>query len=170
MDPLTAFSLVCGVIQVVDFSIKTLAKCKAIYKKGSLSEHEELRELTKQLVNVRAELHLPEANLSAEILTTPDQTLLDLAGQCSRTADQLVEKLESLKIEGPRKRRQALWNLIKCLCEKGEIQNIQKRLDGYRNTLDTQILVSLKYNFSIAAHSFRCPDVLTYSSLDGATT
>lgn len=41
MDPLTAFSLAAGIIQVVDVSFKVLAQCKELYKKGSLVEHRE---------------------------------------------------------------------------------------------------------------------------------
>lgn len=58
MDPLTAFSLACGVIQVVDFSTKTVAKCVEIYKEGSSSEYRDLEDLTKHLVEARAKLDL----------------------------------------------------------------------------------------------------------------
>ena len=169
MDTPTAFSLACGVIQIVDFSIKTLAKCKQILKEGSFSEHEELKDLTRHLINVRAEIELPEANQSARVLTTLDQSLLDVAGQCSRTADQLVQKLESLEIEGPRKRRQAISKTIKSLWEKGEIQGIQQRLDGYRNTLNTQILVSLRYDFIVVTPIHYSLNMLTDPSADNSS-
>ncbi len=155
MDLLTAFSLACGVIQVVDFSIETLIKCKEIYREGSLLKYEELEELTKNLIDVRAKLDLPSANQSVGGFNKPDeQSLLDLARQCSATADQLVEKLHSLKIEGPQKKGQAILKTVKLLWEKGEIQKIQKRLNGYRNALDTQILINLRYACSIAQLAF----------------
>ena len=61
----------------------------------------------------------------------------ELARQCSATADQLVEKSHSLKIIGPHKKGQAILETVKILWEKGEIQEIQKRLDSYRAALDT---------------------------------
>lgn len=146
MDPLTAFSLACGVIQVVDFSTKTVAKCVEIYKDGSSSEYRDLEDLTKHLVEARAKLDLSDANQSVGSFATPDeQSLLEVAGQCSKTADQLVEKLRSLKIEGPHKKRRAVVKSVKLLWERGEIQEIQKRLDGYRSAMDSQILISLRY-------------------------
>ena len=146
MDPLTAFSLACGVIQVVDFSTKTLMKCKEIYKDGSLSEYQELEDSASDLVDVRARLDLASSHKSAEsIHSLDDQSLLDLAEECSATAHQLMEKLHSLKMEGPRKKRQALLKTVKLLWERGEIQDIQKRLEGYRNALDTKILIYLRY-------------------------
>lgn len=152
MDPLTAFSLACGVIQVVDFSIKTLSKCKELYQEGSLAEYRELEDLTNHLVDVRDKLELTNVKRNAGALgVAEDQSLLEVAGQCSKTADHLVEKFRSLKIEGPHKKRQAVLKTVKHLWEKGELRDIQRRLDGYRNVLDTQILIDLRYV------SFGCP-------------
>ncbi len=39
MDPLTAFSLACGVIQVVDFSLNVVGKCREVYRDGTSTEH-----------------------------------------------------------------------------------------------------------------------------------
>ncbi|CAD6592252.1 MAG: hypothetical protein ASARMPRED_006132 [Alectoria sarmentosa] len=152
MDPLTAFSLACGVIQVVDFSTKTLMKCKEIYKDGSLSEYQELEDLTSHLVDVRAGLDLASSHQSAEsIHNLDDQSLLNLAEECSATAHQLMRRIHSLKMEGPRNKRQAVFKTIKLLWEKGEIQDIQKRLEGYRNALDTKILIYLRQRFDLAS-------------------
>lgn len=146
MDPFTAFSIACGVIQVVDYSTKTLTKCKEIYNEGSLSEHKHLEELAKTLVDVRAKLHLPSANQNAGGIQEPyEQSLLNLATECSKTADQLIDKFHLLKIQGPHKKRQAVMKTVRLLWEKGEIQEIQKRLDFYRSDLDTQILISLRF-------------------------
>ena len=146
MEPLTAFSLVCGVIQVVDFSTRTLLKCKELYQEGSLSEYQELEDLTNHLVDVRDKLELTTVKQNAVILgAAEDQSLLEIAGQCSKTADNLVEKFRSLKIEGLHKKRQTVLKTAKFLWEKGEIQGIQKRLEDHRNMLDTQILINLRY-------------------------
>ena len=146
MEPLTAFSLVCGVIQVVDFSTKTLLKCKEFYQEGSLSEYQELEDLTNHLVDVRDKLELTTGKQNAGVLgAAEDQSLLEVAGQCSKTAEHLVRKCRSLKIEEPRKKGQAVLKTFKLLWGKGELRDIQRRLDGHRNVLDTQILIVLRY-------------------------
>lgn len=61
MDPLTAFSLACGVIQVVDFSMKLLSKSREIYKSGSLAENKEIESMAKHLTNLRTGLNVPTA-------------------------------------------------------------------------------------------------------------
>lgn len=58
MDPLTAFSLACGVIQVVDFSTKLLSKSREIYKNGSLVENKEIESMAKNLTNLRTDLNI----------------------------------------------------------------------------------------------------------------
>lgn len=152
MDPLTAFGLACGVIQVVDFGTKTLITCKEIYKGGSSSEYQELEDLTKNLVDVRSELDLPSVHQSGGSFDkTDERSLLELASRCSATADQLIEKLHSLKIEGPHKKRQAVLKTGKLLWEKSEIHEIQKRLDGYRDALDTEILINLRQRLDLAS-------------------
>ena len=151
MDPLTAFSLACGVIQVVDFSIKVLTRCKEIHDHGALSEHQEVEETTKHLTNLRIDLSPPQ---SSETTQTPgDIELRELAKTCSTTAEQLVTKLQTLKIEGPHKKRQVVFKTVKALREKREIHDLEKRLNRYRSVLDTKILASLRF----VGESASCP-------------
>lgn len=156
MDPLTAFSLACGVIQVVDFSAKIAVKCKEIYDDGALHEYRDLEDLTAHLTDLQAGLRLPsEALTTGKSPVFHERHLLELAKACSVTADELVKKLRALRIEGPhKKKRQAFKKTVKAIREKREIQEIQKQLNGYRNALDTQILIDLRFvmfNFHLEA-------------------
>ena len=143
MDPATAFSLACGVIQVVDFSIKVLDKCKEIYDNGSLSEHQEIEEMTKHLTDLRIDVSLPQS--SGITQTQYERELLELNKECSATAEQLVTKLRTLRNDGPHKKRQAIIKTAKALWRKKEIHDMQKRLDGYRSVLYTKILINLRF-------------------------
>lgn len=49
MDPVTALGLVAGILQVVDFSVKALGKCRELHKDGSLAEHRNTKEIAKYL-------------------------------------------------------------------------------------------------------------------------
>ena len=152
MDPLTAFSLACGVIQVVDFSIKVLAKCKEIHDHGALSEHQEVEEITKHLTDLRIDVSPSQGSGTTQ--TPYERDLLELAKTCSATAEQLVAKFQTLKVEGPHKKRQAIFKGVKALRERKEIHNIEKRLDGYRSVLDTKILVNLRFVGESAHYPF----------------
>ena len=49
MDPVTAFGLAAGILQVVDVSFRALALCRELCRDGSLAEHRETVELTDAL-------------------------------------------------------------------------------------------------------------------------
>ena len=143
MDPLTAFSLACGVIQVVDFSMKVLAKCKEFHDHGALSEYQEVEEITKHLTNLRLDALPPHSSGTTQ--TPDDRELRELLKTCSETAEQLVAKLQTLKIKGSHKKRQAIVKTVKAFREKKEIQDLEKRLNSYHRVLDTKILVNLRF-------------------------
>lgn len=147
MDPLTAFSLACGVIQVVDFSMELLSKSREIYKMGSLDEYNEIESMANHLTNLLAGLNLPTTAPSpgyTQQLFDDEKTLKDLAVKCSETSHELITELHSLQIQGPHRKRQALARSVKAVWKKGTIEDIQKKLNQYQRTLDTRILVSLR--------------------------
>ena len=138
MDLGTAFSLACGVIQVLGFSIEILEKCKEIYEPGLVSEYRDLEEVTRHLSKLDNDVgHAEGGQVVSTSPLSDDDGLLDLAKGCSATAKQLLEQLTTLKIEGAPRKRQALFNVLKGVWWKKEVKAIQKRLDGYRIALDT---------------------------------
>ena len=150
MDPLTAFSLACGVIQVVDFGCRALSMCKEMYEQGELSEYKELEGTTKHLANAQKDIRLPSTSLSATALHKPqDKELYEIATDCSAIAEELTTKLEALKVHGPRRRRDRIKMGFKAFREKHQIQELQRRLDSYRKALDTRILLGLKQQLDL---------------------
>ena len=148
MDPLTAFSLACGVIQVVDFSTKIVVKCRQIYKDGASSEYNEIESMTRSLTDLTTDLRLPstiQSPGSAPQLYHDDQELLKLAQQCSETATELINELKKLSIQGRHRKRDAFRKAVKGAWKHSAIEAIQKRLEHYRRTLDTRILINLRF-------------------------
>ena len=148
MDPLTAFSLACGVIQVVDFSTKIVVRCRQIYKEGATSKNKEIESMAEHLTGLATDLELPSTiqNLGfANQRYRDDQELLELAGQCSETARELINELQKLSIQGRQRKRDALRMAVKTVWKKDAIDNIQRSLECYRRTLDTRILISLRF-------------------------
>ena len=147
MDPLTAFSLACGVIQVVDFSTKIVGKCRELYKHGTSCENKEIESMARHLTDLATDLELPntvQSLGSPSQLYHDDQELLKLAQQCSETATQLKTELEKLSIQGQRRKRDALRKAVKGIWKNDDIEDIQRRLERYRRTLDTRILITLR--------------------------
>ena len=106
MDPVSAFSLACGVIQVVDFSLKISSTCRKLYKKGSLSENDVIEGWAEDLRKLCGELNPPVTDgIPLDTLSANEQELLNLTANCSSTAHNLINELEGLKVSGPRKKR-----------------------------------------------------------------
>ena len=148
MDPLTAFSLTCGVIQVVDFSTKIVVRCRQLYKDGVTSENKEIESMAKHLTALATGLKLPttlQIPESAPHLYHDDKELLKLAKQCSETAMELISELQKLAIASPQRKRDAFRKAIKVIWKKDTIENIQRSLEWYRRTLDTRILINLRF-------------------------
>ncbi len=137
MDPFTAFSLVCGIVQLVDFSTEVVEKCRELYKDGASSENKDLEKMATQLTGLCTNLDL----------TTQEDTeeLLHLGSKCSQTAQELVTALQKLKVGGPQRKRQVVGKAFKAIGMKSALNDIQKRLGGYQKLLDSRILVDLRF-------------------------
>lgn len=159
MDPLSAFSLTCNIIQVVDFSSKAWSICKELYDRGTFSEYQDLEETTKHLIDLQGSLALsgrnaPSSPGSAQVLSQQDALLMKVAKQCSETAEQLVKKLQKFSVTGPHhKKRQALTKTFKALWKGSDIQRLQRQLKAHQKALDTRILIDLRYEISFLSEN-----------------
>ena len=153
MDPLTAFSLACGVIQIVDSGSRALSMCMEMYKQGELSEYKELEETTKHLVNAQKDIRLPGTGPSATGSQKPqDKELFEIAKDCSAIASELTTKLQTLKVPNPHRKSARFKGGFKAFREKPHIQKLQRRLDSYRKALDTHILLGLRQQLDLGTH------------------
>ncbi|CAD6575193.1 MAG: hypothetical protein ASARMPRED_007126 [Alectoria sarmentosa] len=155
MDPLSAFGLACGVIQVLDFSRKVVVKCRELYKHGASSENEEIESMAKCLTGLSTDLVLANSVRNSGRTTQlyhDDQELLKLAQQCSRTATELVAKLQKLSIQDRFRKRDAVRKAVNGVWKKSTIEGIERRLEQYRRTLDTRILISLRQHVHLISN------------------
>ena len=137
MDPYVAFSLVCGIIQLVDFSTRVVKKCHELYRDGVSSENKEAEEMASHLTDLRAKLDFTNESVGED--------LLDLGSKCSSTAEDLVAELEKLKVDGRHRKRQSLSVSFKAVLKRNSMDKIQKRLEEYQKLLDSRILVDLRF-------------------------
>lgn len=143
MDPFAAFSLVCGIIQVIDFSTKVVKKCHELYRDGVSSEDQEIEGMARYLTDLGQNLDLSNRGDNDEIM--------DLGFKCSRTAQELVAELGKLKAHGAHRKRLAFKKTVRAIFKSSAVDDIQKRLGEYQKLLDSSILVALR---SVHYHSF----------------
>ena len=146
MDPCTALSLFCNIVQVVDFSTKVVKKCRELYKYGVTLENQEIEEMAKHLTDLHTNLDLTDRGVMDD--------LLDLGSKCSQTAQELIAEVRELSVNQPHRKRQIIGKTIKAIWKRSAIEDIQKRLEDYRKLLDSRILVDLRFAHYHYLHSF----------------
>jgi hypothetical protein len=72
-----------------------------------------------------------------------DQELLDLSTECSKTADELLEELQKLRLDAQGRLRQAFKKSIRAMRRKDYIKRTQEKLDSYQKILHTRFLLRL---------------------------
>lgn len=144
MDPLSAFSLACNVLQIVDLGRKVILRAREIYKDGATSENIALEETTTSLALASDKMQ-KALQKAPKPLTEDEQETLDIAAKCLGTSKELLTKLEELKPSAHRRKRQALTFGLWTAWEKDVVNDIQQKLDQYRKVFATRVLISLRY-------------------------
>ena len=93
-DPISAFSLAAGVLQVVDVSFRAVSACREIYKDGSLAQHRDSQEVTQQLLETTRHLEKAHTNVSASALKHSSD-VVDVSKKCSDTAAEVRASITS---------------------------------------------------------------------------
>jgi len=148
MEALAALSVASNVIQIVEFGTKLAAQSLELYRDGKLGQHEGLENVVNNLNQATNSLSnqlkqsVPTANL-----TKDESELLTIAGKCQDVSAELLAQLDDLKLEdGPlHKKRRIVKKVIKSATKKTTIERLSTELEGYREVLDTQVLVRLRY-------------------------
>jgi len=147
MDPLTAFSLAGTIVQFLDFGCKVLARSNEIYKSasGALSFVQEVDLATRDLSNISMRLRQPLDGLGVTQIGLDDQMLRDICKECQNLANEMLERLRSLKVESGNRRWASLREALKATWAESELSELTGRMTRFRQMLQTQILVSLRF-------------------------
>lgn len=146
MDPMSAISFAATIVQFVDFSSKIVSKGYGLYKSadGALPENEQLGYVVSDLKTLNARLR----NVQNSGASSRDETaLVKLSQQCAGIADELLFKLEKLKVPKEAKFRKwkSLRQALKSVWNKEELNKMAATLSDFRSQLELHILVSLRY-------------------------
>ena len=148
LDPLSAFSVACNVLQVIEIGVKVLSKA-ADYRKaesGVLSEQKDLRDVMQSLNNLNTDLSasLPQQTASKE-LTVEEARLLEVNNQCLRLSKEFINFLDHLKIRDRHAVFDSLRMSIKTMWHRDKMDAMEKSLSQARSNLNVTFLVYMKY-------------------------
>jgi len=146
MEGLVVFGIVCNVIQVVDFGLKTISKGREIAKKGATADILDAGFIAQHLDDLGDALSksipTPVAN---QQLSRSDQQLVDIATKCRDLAKDLSLEVAKLKPAQVAKKWKTFVRLVETLWKTSKIEQMKTRLEAHRRTLDTVLLAKLRY-------------------------
>ncbi|KAK3690462.1 hypothetical protein B0T22DRAFT_193218 [Podospora appendiculata] len=131
MDPLSALSLACNILAVIDFSQKLVSGTYEIYSSstGASNENEHLGRVTEDLKALVPQLKVPIGNASS---ATPDEiALAALAEKCADVSDELLALLGKLQAK-PNSKSASLRAGFRMMRKKGDLESLAKRIESYR--------------------------------------
>jgi hypothetical protein len=149
MDPFSALSLAGNIIQFVDFGARLLSNARELYRSpvGSLSVHDEITLVTTDLETLVKRLRGPvNARPSSEENDNQLQTLRKICGEAATVAEELLKRLETLKLSGEEKHRgwRTVGLAVRSLWNEKEIAGLSNRLVMLKEALKTRVLFSLR--------------------------
>jgi hypothetical protein len=144
LDPLTALGLASNIVQLIQFTSDLVAKGRDIHQStdGALVENLELEAITKSLRELSVEVASPVSEGSH--LTKVEEQLQQLCEGCQNVADELLDVIQKLKIQGLHKRWTSFRQALTSVWKEDEIQALSIRLERYRRQIDTTLLLSLR--------------------------
>ncbi|ETS73983.1 hypothetical protein PFICI_13849 [Pestalotiopsis fici W106-1] len=135
MDPLSALSLTCNILAVVEFTWKLLTGADEIYKSksGGSAKTVFIEDLTVKIIGLNDVL-------SKSRVKTPD--LEALVTQTRDLASELLRALVSVKVNGQHSKWESFAAALREVWGKGEIRDLTDRLESLQRQITRHILVS----------------------------
>ena len=145
MDPATIFQFVCGALQLIEFGLGTARAFHEISEsKDALTlENTRLDHETKLLHTASSQISLRLQGLGSAHLTPEQAHLQQLALKCQQVAQNLLDRLDKVKVVGNRSKRKIPVQWVRLKLEKEKIDKDEAELRRCRELLDTQMLVTL---------------------------
>jgi hypothetical protein len=152
MDPLSALSVAAAVVQLVDYGAGIVSKGTQLYKSvdGALGENIELETASIRLQQLssgmQGSLSQARRDNTQGSPAQVDQHLEAMCNECVTVSQELVDKLETLKVPGdhPYKKWKSFRQALKSVWSKEKIEAIAERLCSLRAELNTHVVVSLR--------------------------
>ncbi|KAF2263129.1 hypothetical protein CC78DRAFT_497371 [Lojkania enalia] len=145
MEPLSALAVATSVVQFVDFAGKLLSGSTRLYKSadGRFEDHADLHTITQTLSKLSGDLQRPPKYDSP---SQHIQELRDLCRDASLVAEELIEKLNSIKLQSDKSRTRWRSGLqaLRSLLVQERIDNLQERVNRFRQQLTLSLVVILR--------------------------
>ncbi|KAI4701438.1 hypothetical protein J4E81_003178 [Alternaria sp. BMP 2799] len=146
MEAIAGLSLAANILQVIDFTAKVLSTGNQIRQSGSTIQNSELERVVEDFttLNERITSWARPNPASSGPLAQDSQALEDLAAECTKIAQELIAKLESLRCSKDAAKYKTILSALKASWNAKTIEDIKSRLQTMRDELQFRILVSIR--------------------------
>lgn len=148
MDPLSAFSLACNILQIVETGTKLLKKAKDYHAEGDIAEQEELAKSLGTLIELNNELELGQSRprQPQNGATSAAEAMLIMANnECLRVSRDFAEFLAEFRAGGLSVWRSVLKSL-KSLASREKLAAFQSSVAESRSNLNLAFLILIQYD------------------------
>jgi hypothetical protein len=145
MDPISALSVACNVLQLVEQAIEAANLCKELYEQGSLDENNRIEEFADYLTAANADLEIvfkKHATTSA-IRTTKLQKIYNEATKTAAVLKLELNKLKLSKKQGIRQLGSAFTMSLRTMVKKGTIGRLRQQLEAQETALQSSLVKEL---------------------------
>jgi hypothetical protein len=119
MDPLSALSVAAAVAQFLQFAGSLVSDTQQIYAKGSLVDHIECENATKRLCSLAEEIQSSLCDLDSLGNPSKDaKALREICVRSNKLSEDLITKLNDLRVEGKYRRWNSFRAALKSVCNK----------------------------------------------------
>ena len=141
MAELAALSLACNIMQIIEFATEATQLCKSVYQRGCIDDSLHDTALALGEVSEATQAHQSAMNPT----TAADKRLIEVAAKCTVTARAIADEYTFLN-NGASKGN--LWSTISVAAKvnwrKKRLERLERSLEQYRRTFETQLLVQLR--------------------------
>jgi hypothetical protein len=144
LDPLSAFSVACNVLQIVETSLRVLGKTAECYKSGAPDEISTILGNLYTIESLNDELRgfLPD-RLGKTPLSPAELRLVEANEQCLRLSGDFIQLLDSLKVT-----KKSVWHSIgisiKTMWYQDKVESFEKAISESRANLTLAFLLFMQ--------------------------
>ncbi|KAI4225318.1 MAG: hypothetical protein LQ349_007087 [Xanthoria aureola] len=141
MEALAAFSLVAGILQVLDVSFRAVKEYREIYKDGSVAAHRDTSVIVEALARATSSLNTPQPH-SPALSSSEDVEIVILSRSCCAIATELHAEFKKLQL-GKGGYGQVILKAVQSRRKARWLRETHAKLNVHIRTLDTLILITL---------------------------
>lgn len=147
IHPDSAIGLAGNILQFVGFTKDVLTRSLEVYGStdGATVHNTELESVALSARRLTQKLKSRMAMLLPDRESEDESTELTCLSQAvKQAADELLEKLETLKTSSKKQAWGSIRQALRSVMKESELKKLEERLDRYRKQLDTALLACLR--------------------------